>query len=129
MRDERDLLLDPSGRELLRFRLVQRAEMGQQRKNGGRSPGFVQSVTGLAEGFYGVLQQIVPWSEKPPQTRPAPPPKELVDEPIAGTEGLAEAMVAARDHADDETGTRRRRTILLNPFDPATPYATTPTPD
>ena len=120
-RADRDLLLDAGGRDILRFRLVQRAEMGQQRRNGGRSPGFVQTVTGLADAFYDVLQHIQPWTGKPPQARPTPPPQELVEEPIAGTDDLAEAMGAARDQADGETGGRRRRTILLNPLDALDP--------
>jgi hypothetical protein len=41
---DRDLLLDSEGREILRFRLVRRTEMGQNRKDGGRSPGFIEST-------------------------------------------------------------------------------------
>ena len=120
-REARDVLLDPGGREILRFRLVRRAEMGQQRKDGGRSPGFIQSVTGLVDALYEVvLQQIVPWTARPPQARPAPAPKELVEEPIDDAEKLGVAIVAARDNADETTGEpRRSRTFVLSPLDPA----------
>lgn len=68
---DRDVLLDDGRREILRFRLVRRAEMGRNRKDGGRSPGFVESVTGLVDEFYAnVAQQIVPWTARPPQARP-----------------------------------------------------------
>lgn len=130
-REERDLLLDPAGKDILRFRLIRRAEMGQQRKDGGRSPGFVQSVTGLADTFYAtVLQQITPWIAKPPQARPVAPPKDLVDEPIAGTDDLTEAMGAARDNAGDETGDHPPRTLTVTALDPAEPdpYVEAPLP-
>ena len=103
-REQRDLLLDPGGRDILRFRLVLRSEMGQHRKDGGRSPGFIQSITSLTDVFYEtVLQQIVPWAARPPQARQSPRPKDLVDEPIEDSEELDEAMVAARDNAGEET--------------------------
>jgi hypothetical protein len=105
-RNDPEVLLDPDKRDILRFRLVQRAEMGQNRKDGGRSPGFIQSVTGLVEAFYGeVLQQVTPWAAPPPQARPpATRPKELSREPIADREDLDEAVDAARGTAADETG-------------------------
>lgn len=134
VREERDLLLDPAGKDLLRFRLVRRAEMGQQRKDGGRSPGFVQSVTGLAGDFYAtVLQQITPWTAKPPQARPASRPKDLVDEPITDTDDLAEAMTAARTNATDtptDPGPGPGpRTLQVTALDPTTPdYVEAPLP-
>jgi hypothetical protein len=104
-REDRDLLLDPDRREVLRFRLVQRAEMGQNRKDGGRSPAFIESITGLVEAFYGtVLQQIVPWTARPPQARPAARVKGLVEEPINDVEDLDQAIDAARAMAAGETG-------------------------
>ncbi|MGH9210315.1 MAG: hypothetical protein ACRD2C_06480 [Acidimicrobiales bacterium] len=99
-RENRDMLLDPDRREILRFRLIQRAEMGQNRKDGGRSPGFIQSVTAMVEAFYeNVLQQIVPWTARPPQTRSTTRPQDLVDDPIMNPEDLDEAVVAARANA------------------------------
>jgi hypothetical protein len=106
LQHDRDLLLDPERRDILRFRLVRRVEMGRNRRDGGRSPGFVQSVTDLLDGFYAtVLQEIVPWTPRPPQARLSGRPANLVDEP-AGTEqqvddsvdptsGLAEDQVIA----------------------------------
>jgi hypothetical protein len=104
-RDDHELLLDPERRDILRFRLVQRAEMGQSRKDGGRSPGFIQSVTGLVDAFYGdVLQQIAPWTAPPPQARPVSTRhKELTSEPIADREDLDEAVDAARNTAADDS--------------------------
>jgi hypothetical protein len=103
-RTDPEVLLDPDKRDLLRFRIVQRAEMGQNRKDGGRSPGFIQSVTGLVDTFYGdVLQQIVPWTAPPPQARPsAPRPKELTREPIADRDDLEDAVEAARGTVADD---------------------------
>jgi hypothetical protein len=105
-RNDPELLLDPDKRDLLRFRIVQRAEMGQSRKDGSRSPGFIQSVTGLVDAFYGqVLQQIVPWTAPPPQARPsAPRPKELTREPIADRDDLEDAVEAARGTVADDAG-------------------------
>jgi hypothetical protein len=69
--DDREALADPDRREILRFRLVRRGEMGRNRKDGGRSPGFVESVTDLLDDFYAqVVQQIVPWTARPPAPVP-----------------------------------------------------------
>jgi hypothetical protein len=101
--EDRDVLLDPERRDLLRFRLIQRAEMGQARKDGGRSPGFIQSVTNLVETFYaGVLQQVLPWTPRPPQTRPAVNAKEAVDQPAGNSEPLDEPVAAKRANASDK---------------------------
>jgi hypothetical protein len=105
-RGDAELLLDPDKRDILRFRVVQRAEMGQSRKDGGRSPGFIQSVTTLVNAFYGeVLQQVAPWSPPPPQARPtASRSKDLSRDPIADRGDLEDAVVAARGSATGETG-------------------------
>jgi hypothetical protein len=115
VRDDHDLLLDPDKRDILRFRLVQRAEMGQSRKDGGRSTGFIQSVAGLVETFYStVLEQISPWTAPPPRTRPAPAPasraQEQDDEPIADREDLDDAVDAVRQLDADQPGQRVLRT-------------------
>jgi hypothetical protein len=103
VRDDRDLLLDPDKRDILRFRLIKRAEMGQQRRNGGRSAGFIQSVTDLVDSFYTtVLQQIVPWTAQPPQAKPRSPSRDLVEEPIEDAAELGEAMDIARESASEE---------------------------
>jgi hypothetical protein len=120
-RNDPELLLDPDRRDTLRFRIVQRAEMGQSRRDGGRSPGFIQSVTGLADAFYSqVLQQIVPWTAPPPQARPSQPrPKELAREPIASRAGLEDAVDAARGTAADETGSdTEQRTLRVRELVP-----------
>ena len=103
-RDNKDLLLDADRRDIQRFRLVRRTEMGQNRKDGGRSPGFIQSVTGAIDTFYGnVLQQITPWTSPPPQARPAPRPAErVVRAPISDAESLDDAIDQARASATAE---------------------------
>lgn len=101
-KENRDLLLDSERRDILRFRLVQHCEMGMQRKDGGRSPGFIQSVTTLVDRFYEtVLQQIAPWTERPPKARPATRTVDLVESPIADPDELDEAMSRARASADE----------------------------
>jgi hypothetical protein len=96
-REDRDLLLDPDRREILRFAVVRRCEMGQNRKDGGRSPGFIQSVTNAIDNFYsGTVQQIVPWTARPPQARPTKPPTGATDRPIERTEDLDDAIGEAR---------------------------------
>jgi hypothetical protein len=108
--ESRDLLLDPDRREILRFCLIRRSEMGQNRKDGGRSPGFIESTTNAINTFYGsVIQQIVPWTARPPQARAATRPTERADEPIEDAEDLHEAIGAARATAGGATGTADTR--------------------
>jgi hypothetical protein len=103
VREQRELLLDPDKRDIIRFRLVLRAEMGRNRRDGGRTQGFGESVTGLVERFYGtVMQQVVPWAGRPPQARPAAPRPDRVDEPIEDAGDLDDAIEAARLDASDE---------------------------
>jgi hypothetical protein len=100
-----DLLLDPDRREILRFRLIRRTEMGQNRKDGGRSAGFIESTTNAINGFYSsVIQQIVPWAARPPQARPTSRPSEHVEKPIEDAEDLDEAIGKARATAAVATG-------------------------
>lgn len=106
VQEDKDQLLDPDRRELLRFRLIRRTEMGQNRKNGGRSPGFIESTTDAIEAFYEkVIQQIVPWTARPPQARtPAPRKDERPPEPIEKKGDLREAIGVARAAAASESG-------------------------
>lgn len=104
LRNDRDLVLDPDKRELLRFRLTQRAEMGQNRKDGGRTPGFIESVTNLVTSFYAsTLQQILPWTAPAPRAAPRPQQPEVLDKPIEDAEDLDDAIEQARSAAADET--------------------------
>ncbi len=99
--ENKDLLVDPDRRDILRFALVRRCEMGQNRKDGGRSPGFIESTTGAIDAFYGsTMQQIVPWSPRPPQARPSKRPSEGVTKPIEDTEDLEGAIDIARAGSD-----------------------------
>jgi hypothetical protein len=103
--ENRDLLLDPDRREILRFRATRRTEMGQNRKDGGRSPGFIESTTKAINDFYSnVVQQIVPWTARPPQARHTVQPTERREEPIEDAEDLHEAIGAARATVAVATG-------------------------
>jgi hypothetical protein len=105
--EDRDALLDPDKREILRFRLVRRGEMGRNRKDGGRSPGFVESVTRLVEAFYAsVLQEIVPWTAKPPQARSSAHVPDIAERPVDDSEELDEVIAdaLARDGGQGRDG-------------------------
>lgn len=66
--DDRGAIVDPDKRDPFRFRVVQMAEMGANRKNGGRSPGFIESVIDLVSKFYEqVAEQITPYEPEPPK--------------------------------------------------------------
>jgi hypothetical protein len=100
--------VDPEKRDTLRFRVILRSEMGQNRKDGGRSPGFIQSVMALLRSLYGdVLQQISPWVAPAPQTRTVSEPVELKQEPIEDEDDLHDAITAARDDVTERTGDQR----------------------
>lgn len=107
-REDVSVLVDPEKRDTLRFRVVLRSEMGQHRKDGGRSPGFIQSVMALLRSLYrDVLQQVSPWVAPAPQTRAVAEPVELKQEPIEDEEDLDEAITAARDNVTERTGDQR----------------------
>jgi len=74
-REDRMAPLDEELREPHRFRLVQRAEMGTGRSTGQRSPGFISTVLGIVNEFYGgVVQEVVPWQPPAPKlTKPTTP--------------------------------------------------------
>lgn len=63
----------PNGKgDVHKFRIVLNSEAGASRKNGGRSPGFIESVNGAVETFYAsVLQNITPWSPPTPKVKKA----------------------------------------------------------
>jgi hypothetical protein len=84
--DDRTLLLGDDKREPAKFRLVLRRPMGAARKSGGKNPGFIDSVIGLLEEFYGdVVQNVTPWVPPAPKVkRPLP-----LDEGPLSEEGSA----------------------------------------
>ncbi len=109
------LLVDSDKRDTARFRLVLRSEMGQNRKDGGRSPGFIQSVMGLLKVFYrDVLQQVTAWSPPAPQSRAPVEHAELKVEPIEDEQELTEAITAARDDVVERTGEASVAAIATN---------------
>jgi hypothetical protein len=84
IREDRFALLDDDRRESHRFRIVKRSEMGVGRKSGTRSPGFIDTVLGVINDFYGnVVQQITPWQPSAPKLAKQPTPEvEPDDAPI-----------------------------------------------
>lgn len=107
-RENRDLLDDPEGREVLRYRLTLRTEAGAARKAGGKSPGFVDSVIDLLDLFYGsVVQGVTAWTPKAPQLRPraeplARPPADEADV-VDSHDDVERALEDAVDTAQAES--------------------------
>lgn len=75
--DDRSAFDGDARKEAHRFRIVAHAEMGQGRKSGQRTPGFIDTVLELVNSFYGsVVQNVTPWQPpapklKPPSSEPA----------------------------------------------------------
>ena len=81
IREDRSACLDSEKREPFRFVVTKRVEMGMGRKTGTRSPGFIDTVLGLIEDFYGdVVQQITPWQAPAPKLRQPKPAVQGPDE-------------------------------------------------
>jgi hypothetical protein len=72
-REDRLAPLDSEKREPHRFRLVLGRDMGMGRSTGTRTPGFITSVLGLLNDFYGsVVQEITGWQPPAPKlSKPA----------------------------------------------------------
>lgn len=102
LRDQEVLLDDPNGRDIMRYRLVLRSEMGLSRKSGGKSPGFVESVTRLLDRFYGdIVQGLVPWVPRAPVRKQRKPvdverPSEIVDSRSDAEDAIDSAVQTAR---------------------------------
>lgn len=70
VREDRSTVIDAQGRDPARFRIVARASMGQGRKAGTKSPGFIDSVLGLLTSFYeSVVQEVTRWQPRAPQIK------------------------------------------------------------
>lgn len=71
--EDRQALIGEDKREAFKFRIVWRRDMGMPRKSGGKNPGFIDTVLGLIDSFYGeVVQNITPWVPPAPKIkRPA----------------------------------------------------------
>ena len=62
--------LVPEAKDINRFALTYRAEMGRARKTGGRKPGFIDTVISVVDRIYvEVLQEITPWTPQAPQVK------------------------------------------------------------
>ena len=63
-------LLVPEAKDINRFVLTYRSEMGQARKTGGRKPGFIDTVLTTVDRLYvDVVQNITPWTPAAPQVK------------------------------------------------------------
>ena len=69
-REDRFAPLDDDKKDSHRFRLVQRAEMGMGRSTGQRTPGFITTVLGVINEFYGDVVQGP--GRPPPPSSPSP---------------------------------------------------------
>lgn len=70
LREDRDALFGEDKRSPAKFRIVQRSPMGATRKAGGKNPGFIDSVLGAIDTFYGtVVQAITPWTPPTPKIK------------------------------------------------------------
>jgi hypothetical protein len=71
--EDRQTLIGDDKREAFKFRVVWRRDMGMPRKSGGKNPGFIDTVLGLIDAFYGeIVQNITPWVPPAPKIkRPA----------------------------------------------------------
>jgi len=62
--------LVPEAKDINRFVLTYRSEMGQARKTGGRKPGFIDTVLTTVDRLYvEVVQNITPWTPSAPQVK------------------------------------------------------------
>lgn len=120
VREDRTLLEDPEGREILKYRLITRSEMGAARKAGGKTAGFVDSVVGALDAFYGTtVQGITAWTPTAPKLLQRPPqdpdsPKEVVDSKA----DVEDAMDDATETALASTASRVDRPSQPNRADP-----------
>lgn len=73
IREDRDALIGEDKRPPAKFRIILRAPMGAARKAGGKNPGFIDSVLGAIDTFYGtVVQSITPWTPPAPKIKRPP---------------------------------------------------------
>lgn len=122
------MLEDSGDRDVLRYRLIARSEMGLARKAGGKSLGFVDSVVRALDGFYGTTaQRLTAWVppaprlvSRPVQSVPDAPreivdSKEEVEEAIDDATETALAATAQREPAATSPGAASRP-IRADPF-------------
>ena len=82
--EDRHVLIGADKREPFKFRVVWRRDMGMARKSGGKNPGFIDTMLGLIDTFYGeVVQNIVPWV--PPAPKIKRPTALEADDPDGGS--------------------------------------------
>lgn len=106
LREDRQRALGEDAREPARFRLVLRVPMGQGRRTGRKNPGFIDSVLGVIDRFYGeAVQNLTTWQPPAPRIkRPSPLAADELAEP--------EARDLARDEGAPSLPTRFKPTPL-----------------
>lgn len=63
-------VLVPEAKDISRFVLTYRSEMGNARKTGSRKPGFIDTVLAIVDKLYvEVVQEITPWTPRAPQVK------------------------------------------------------------
>ncbi|GAA1774452.1 hypothetical protein GCM10009795_020640 [Nocardioides hankookensis] len=84
VREDPQLLVDDSGKEIRTFRVATTATMGTKRGRGRGS--FIDSVLSAIDGFYAdVLGSLRPWSAAPPKLRPADAAAKGIDEDVSSS--------------------------------------------
>lgn len=98
VREDKDVLLGDEKKEPSRFRLVLTREMGQARRTGRKSSGFIDSILSLVADFYGnVVQDLTPWTRSAPKiTRSTTAPEAEVD-----TEAARPPSLTSRTQSPD----------------------------
>lgn len=129
VRDDRDALIGDDKRSPGKFRIILRSPMGAARKAGGKNPGFIDSVLGAIDTFYGtVVQAITPWTppapkiKRPPQidtTVSADRPTMRDDEGPAPVESAPPAPPTEVDRSEEAEQSSPART--LSPWTPPAP--------
>lgn len=109
--EDKSILLGEEKREPTRFRIVMTTEMGAGRKTGKKSPGFIDSILGLIETFYGsVVQMITPWTPKAPKITAPPAMAASVDDDHEEKPDIEEGLTPILQHVRPSSSRRTRRT-------------------
>lgn len=105
VREDKDCLLGDEKKDPARFRITLTKEMGVARKTGRKSAGFIDSVLGLINEFYGnVVQNLTPWTPKAPQINRSEP--ELEPDSLPGRIEMKRSPTV-EDRDQDIDGPRR----------------------
>ncbi len=105
-------LLGDGQSNVSRFRLVTYREAGKNRRNGGRSPGFIDSVNRAFDEFYQlVVQQITPWAPTAPKVKAIEPRDSFPQPETRG--GRRSTDPPAAESTEQETNSEQENTASL----------------